>query len=84
MALSIPHLLLYDKKFNVLCCCSYLFNLVGQCFGFHALQDQCSHIISMLLESFKSNPSKEIIGVLGEQLQVSNFYYIALSFSVSN
>ncbi|XP_010663180.1 serine/threonine-protein kinase ATM isoform X4 [Vitis vinifera] len=48
---------------------NYLFNLVGQFFGFNALQDQCSRIISMLLESFKSNPSKEIIGVPGEQLQ---------------
>ncbi|XP_017973415.1 PREDICTED: serine/threonine-protein kinase ATM isoform X2 [Theobroma cacao] len=48
---------------------NYLFNLIGQFIGCHALQDQCCRIISALLKSFKSNPSKEIVGVLGEQLQ---------------
>ncbi|CAB4280796.1 unnamed protein product [Prunus armeniaca] len=48
---------------------NYLFNLVGQFIGCRALQDQCCRIISALLKTFKSNPSKEIISVLGEQLQ---------------
>ncbi|KAJ0106487.1 hypothetical protein Patl1_18038 [Pistacia atlantica] len=48
---------------------NYLFNLIGQYIGCHALQDQCCRIISALLKAFKSNPSKEIIYVLGEQLQ---------------
>ncbi|XVF54114.1 hypothetical protein PTKIN_Ptkin05aG0154900 [Pterospermum kingtungense] len=48
---------------------NYLFNLIGQFIGCHALQDQCCRIISSLLKTFKSNPSKEIVGVLGEQLQ---------------
>ncbi|KAJ0047583.1 hypothetical protein Pint_15443 [Pistacia integerrima] len=48
---------------------NYLFNLTGQYIGCHALQDQCCRIISALLKAFKSNPSKEIIYVLGEQLQ---------------
>ncbi|KAH7550460.1 hypothetical protein JRO89_XS13G0195300 [Xanthoceras sorbifolium] len=48
---------------------NYLFNLIGQSIGCHALQDQCCHIISALLKAFKTNPSKEIINVLGEQLQ---------------
>lgn len=48
---------------------NYLFNLVGQFIGFHALQDQCCRIIFTLLGTFKINPSKEIVIVLGEQLQ---------------
>ncbi|XP_034214644.1 serine/threonine-protein kinase ATM isoform X13 [Prunus dulcis] len=48
---------------------NYLFNLVSQFIGCRALQDQCCRIISTLLKTFKSNPSKEIISVLGEQLQ---------------
>ncbi|XVF09293.1 hypothetical protein REPUB_Repub07fG0080200 [Reevesia pubescens] len=48
---------------------NYLFNLIGQFIGCHALQDQCCRIISALLKTFKSNPSREIVGVLGEQLQ---------------
>ncbi|KAI9173943.1 hypothetical protein LWI28_009144 [Acer negundo] len=48
---------------------NYLFNLIGQFIGCHALQDQCCRIISALLKAFKNNPSKEIINVLGEQLQ---------------
>ncbi|KAE8124229.1 hypothetical protein FH972_019134 [Carpinus fangiana] len=48
---------------------NYLFNLIGQFIGCHALQEQCCRIISALLRIFKSNPSKEIISVLGEQLQ---------------
>ncbi|KAK8518220.1 hypothetical protein V6N13_027695 [Hibiscus sabdariffa] len=48
---------------------NYLFNLIGQFLGCHALQDQCCRIISSLLKTFKNNPSKETVGVLGEQLQ---------------
>ncbi|XP_060670261.1 serine/threonine-protein kinase ATM [Ziziphus jujuba] len=48
---------------------NYLFNMVGQFIGCYALQDQCCRIISKLLNTFKSNPSKEMINVLGEQLQ---------------
>ncbi|CAL5444633.1 unnamed protein product [Camellia sinensis] len=48
---------------------NYLFNLVGQFVGCHALQDQCCHVISSLLQSFRSKPSKETARVLGEQLQ---------------
>lgn len=48
---------------------NYLFNLIGQFIGCLDLQDQCCRIISVLLETFKSNPSREIISVLGEQLQ---------------
>ncbi|GAB2269840.1 hypothetical protein Dimus_004758 [Dionaea muscipula] len=47
----------------------YLFNLVGQFISSHALQDQCCQIISILLQSFKSNPSKGTTHVLGELLQ---------------
>ena len=50
--------------------CSYLFNLVGQFIGVYALQDQCCRIVSALLKAFRDNPSKEIVNVLGEQLQV--------------
>lgn len=71
------HLLLW--LFDVWC--SYLFNLVSQFIGCRALQDQCCRIISALLKTFKSNPSKEIISVLGEQLQVCSFIdSICLSF----
>ncbi|XP_048228650.1 serine/threonine-protein kinase ATM isoform X3 [Ricinus communis] len=48
---------------------NYLFNLVGQFIGCWALQDQCCRIISSLLETFKRNPSEDIVRVLGEQLQ---------------
>ncbi|KAA8540818.1 hypothetical protein F0562_024781 [Nyssa sinensis] len=48
---------------------NYLFNLVGQFINCHALQDQCCRIISTLVKAFRSNPSKETNGVLGEQLQ---------------
>ncbi|KAK9995769.1 hypothetical protein SO802_020455 [Lithocarpus litseifolius] len=48
---------------------NYLFNLIGQFINSHALQDQCCGIISALLRTFKSNPSEEMISVLGEQLQ---------------
>ncbi|KAL4634029.1 hypothetical protein ACB092_04G167700 [Castanea dentata] len=48
---------------------NYLFNLIGQFISSHALQDQCCGIISALLRTFKSNPSEEMISVLGEQLQ---------------
>ncbi|KAM3751704.1 hypothetical protein ACB098_04G130100 [Castanea mollissima] len=48
---------------------NYLFNLIGQFISSHALQDQCCGIISALLWTFKSNPSEEMISVLGEQLQ---------------
>ncbi|PRQ24322.1 putative non-specific serine/threonine protein kinase [Rosa chinensis] len=48
---------------------NYLFNLIGQFIGYHDLQDQCCRVISVLLKTFKSNPSREIISVLGEQLQ---------------
>lgn len=64
--------------------CSYLFNLVGQFIGCQALLDQCCRIISALLKTFKSKPSKEIICVLGEQLQVGSFVsqYIYLWFCI--
>ncbi|KAH9776171.1 serine/threonine-protein kinase ATM [Citrus sinensis] len=48
---------------------NYLFNLVGQFIGVYALQDQCCRIVSALLKAFRDNPSKEIVNVLGEQLQ---------------
>ncbi|KAL6997150.1 non-specific serine,threonine protein kinase [Sarracenia purpurea var. burkii] len=48
---------------------TYLFNLVGQFVGCHALQDQCCCIISRLLQTYRGSPSKETAGVLGEQLQ---------------
>ncbi|XP_050221682.1 serine/threonine-protein kinase ATM isoform X2 [Mercurialis annua] len=48
---------------------SYLLNLVGQFINYQALRDQCCRIISVLLKTCKSNPSKEVVRVLGEQLQ---------------
>ncbi|KAL1222123.1 Serine/threonine-protein kinase ATM [Cardamine amara subsp. amara] len=48
---------------------NYIFNLVGQLIGNPSLQDQCCSIASCLLDSFKSNPAKEIVSVLGDQLQ---------------
>jgi ataxia telangiectasia mutated family protein len=48
---------------------SYIFNLVGQFIGYPSLQDQCCSIASCLLDLFKSNPAKEIVSVLGDQLQ---------------
>ncbi|PON35174.1 Phosphatidylinositol 3-kinase, Vps34 type, partial [Parasponia andersonii] len=48
---------------------NYLLNLIGQFMSCDALQDQCCHIISALLKTFKSKPSKEMITVVGEQLQ---------------
>ncbi|GAB4845684.1 hypothetical protein Ancab_039087 [Ancistrocladus abbreviatus] len=47
----------------------YLFNLVSQLVSCHTLQEQCCRMISILLKTFKSNPSKETTQVLGEQLQ---------------
>ncbi|XP_021718930.1 serine/threonine-protein kinase ATM-like isoform X2 [Chenopodium quinoa] len=47
----------------------YLFNLVGQLISSPALQDQCCHMISILLKMFKTNPSRETTHILGEQLQ---------------
>lgn len=68
--------------------CSYLFNLIGQFIGCLDLQDQCCRIISVLLETFKSNPSREIISVLGEQLQVGScvvcWLFITISDSASS
>ncbi|XP_031372225.1 serine/threonine-protein kinase ATM isoform X2 [Punica granatum] len=49
---------------------NYLLNLTGQYIGCHAVQDQCCRIISSLLDTVENNvTSKEIICVLGEQLQ---------------
>uniref|UniRef100_A0A2P2L2S6 Serine/threonine-protein kinase ATM n=1 Tax=Rhizophora mucronata TaxID=61149 RepID=A0A2P2L2S6_RHIMU len=48
---------------------NYLCNLTGQFIGCQALQDQCCCIISALLQTFKSKPSKVIAILLGEQLQ---------------
>ncbi|XP_077244126.1 serine/Threonine-kinase ATM-like protein isoform X2 [Tasmannia lanceolata] len=48
---------------------SYLFNIVGQFIGIEALQDQCCLMLSTLLEAFKSNSTKDVTSVLGEQLQ---------------
>ncbi|KFK34114.1 hypothetical protein AALP_AA5G103600 [Arabis alpina] len=48
---------------------NYIFNLVGQFICSPSLQDQCCSIASCLLDSFKSNPAKEIVSVLGDQLQ---------------
>ncbi|GAV63786.1 PI3_PI4_kinase domain-containing protein/FAT domain-containing protein/FATC domain-containing protein, partial [Cephalotus follicularis] len=48
---------------------NYLFNLIGQFIGCDALQDQCCCIISALLKAFECNASKEIMYVLGVQLQ---------------
>ncbi|KAK9684733.1 hypothetical protein RND81_10G228300 [Saponaria officinalis] len=47
----------------------YLFNLVGQFICNQSLQDQCCCMISLLLNTFKSNPSEETTCALGEQLQ---------------
>ncbi|KAF8094951.1 hypothetical protein N665_0348s0034 [Sinapis alba] len=48
---------------------NYIFNLVGQFIASPSLQDQCCSIASCLLDSFRSNPAKEIVSVLGDQLQ---------------
>ncbi|KAH0892896.1 hypothetical protein HID58_055325, partial [Brassica napus] len=48
---------------------NYIFNLVGQFIVSPSLQDQCCSIASCLLDSFRSNPAKEIVSVLGDQLQ---------------
>nr|XP_029123739.1 serine/threonine-protein kinase ATM isoform X3 [Elaeis guineensis] len=47
----------------------YIFNIVGQDIGNQPLQKQCCAILSTLLEAFKVDPSKEVVSVLGEQLQ---------------
>ncbi|XP_042498310.1 serine/threonine-protein kinase ATM isoform X2 [Macadamia integrifolia] len=47
----------------------YLFNLVGQFVRCEPLQEQCCVILSTILEAFKSNTSKDVMNVLGEQLQ---------------
>ncbi|KAH9603108.1 hypothetical protein KSS87_015043, partial [Heliosperma pusillum] len=47
----------------------YLLNLVGQFISIPSLQDQCCHMISLLLKMCKSNTSEETTRVLGEQLQ---------------
>ncbi|XP_057988495.1 serine/threonine-protein kinase ATM isoform X2 [Hevea brasiliensis] len=49
---------------------NYLFSLIGLFIDCHDLQDQCCRVISALLKTFKSNPSKEVVRVLGEQLQL--------------
>ncbi|EXB87890.1 Serine/threonine-protein kinase ATM [Morus notabilis] len=48
---------------------NFILNSIGQYISCDALQDQCCRIISRLLKTFKSNPSKEMISVLGEQIQ---------------
>lgn len=48
---------------------NYLFNLIGQFVGSRRLREQCCRIISTLLKTLQSNSSKEVITVLGEQLQ---------------
>lgn len=48
---------------------NYLLNLTGLFVCCPGLQDQCCRIISMLLQTYRSSPSKETAGVLGEQLQ---------------
>ncbi|KAK1320576.1 Serine/threonine-protein kinase ATM [Acorus calamus] len=48
---------------------SYILNLIGQFIADGALQDQCCVILTTLLEVFYKNPVKDILGVLGEQLQ---------------
>lgn len=47
----------------------YLFSLIGQFIGCKTLQDKCCLILSTLLEAFQNNPTKDIIHVLGQQLQ---------------
>ncbi|XP_058227343.1 serine/threonine-protein kinase ATM isoform X4 [Rhododendron vialii] len=48
---------------------NYLFNLAGLFICCNGLQDQCCRIISSLLQTYRSSPSKETAGALGEQLQ---------------
>ncbi|KAI8543048.1 hypothetical protein RHMOL_Rhmol08G0188500 [Rhododendron molle] len=48
---------------------NYLFNVAGLFVCCNGLQDQCCCIISSLLQTYRSSPSKETAGVLGEQLQ---------------
>ncbi|XP_020523147.1 serine/threonine-protein kinase ATM isoform X2 [Amborella trichopoda] len=47
----------------------YLFNLLGQFISCSMLQEQCCFLLSSLIEIFKSNPSKDAISALSEQLQ---------------
>lgn len=47
----------------------YIFNIMGQYIGNQPLQKKCCAILSILLEVFRGNPSKEVVSVLGEQLQ---------------
>ncbi|XP_043813489.1 serine/threonine-protein kinase ATM isoform X5 [Manihot esculenta] len=48
---------------------NYLLSLIGLLIDCKDLQDQCFRVISALLKTFKSNPSKEVVRVLGEQFQ---------------
>ncbi|XP_020270626.1 serine/threonine-protein kinase ATM [Asparagus officinalis] len=48
---------------------NYIFNILGQLIDKQSLQDQCCRILSTLLEVFKVDCKKDVICVLGEQLQ---------------
>ncbi|CAK9137600.1 unnamed protein product [Ilex paraguariensis] len=48
---------------------NYIFNLVGQFISCPTLRDQSCSILSTLLKTFRSNPSKETTCVLGELIQ---------------
>ncbi|KAJ3694312.1 hypothetical protein LUZ60_009792 [Juncus effusus] len=47
----------------------YIVSIVGNLIAIRALQDQCCAILSKLIQVFNSNHNKEIVAVLGEQLQ---------------
>ncbi|KAK1280443.1 Serine/threonine-protein kinase ATM [Acorus gramineus] len=63
---------------------SYILNLIGQFIADGALQDQCCVILTTLLEVFYKNPVKDILGVLGEQLQFLISKLVACCISSNN
>ncbi|XP_050879903.1 serine/threonine-protein kinase ATM isoform X2 [Lathyrus oleraceus] len=57
------------QRVTALSTSNYLFNLIGPLIECPALQDQCCHILSALLLSFKKHLTADITRMLGEQLQ---------------
>nr|CAD1842809.1 unnamed protein product [Ananas comosus var. bracteatus] len=47
----------------------YIISIMGNFIGTRPLQDPCCLILSKVVDAFKANPSKEVVSVLGEQLQ---------------
>ncbi|CAN6483726.1 unnamed protein product [Victoria cruziana] len=60
----------------------YLFSLIGQCIEFPVMEEKCCFLISLLLENFRNNSSRDSTSVLGKQLQFLVSKLVACCISV--